>query len=150
MLLEADMCEAPASPAAVIVTLLKLTILRTQGRGLPEPRSNWWVKVTIDGATRYWGFPNVYPGVEYRLGWQRTVSLRTNGSTGRGFEISASGQNMWPGGQLELPAATGIHDVEDHWGILDPTFRRARPAANCLRVDGEYAYVLEYTVEPAA
>jgi hypothetical protein len=151
MLLDIDMCETPViGPAAVTVTLLKLTILRTQAYGPGTPRSNWCFQVTLDGSTRYWGFANVTNGLEFRLDWQRTVPLRKTGSTAaRGFEIVAAGQNVCPGALFNLPAVSRAHNVADDWGLTDPTFSSASSNVRTLEVDGEYAYRLEYIVEPA-
>ena len=151
MLLDVDMCDAPAiGPAAVTVTLLKLTIVRTQVHGVVTPRSNWCFQATVDGATRYWGFANVTNGLEFRLDWQRTLSLRSSsGQTARGFEIEAGGQNICPGALFHLPSVTRSHNVADDWGLTDPTFASTPSNVRTLEVNGEYAYRVEYVIEPA-
>ena len=151
MLLDVDMCDAPViGPPAVTVTLLKLTIVRTQVFGPVTPRSNWCFQMTVDGATRYWGFANVISGLEFRLDWQRTVSLRNDGgSTSRGFEIEAAGQNICPGALFHLPTISRSHNVADDWGLADPTFSSAISSVRTLEVNGEYAYRVEYVIEPA-
>jgi hypothetical protein len=151
MLLDVDMCDAPViGPSAVTVTLLKLTIVRTQLYGPTTPRSNWCFQMTVDGATRYWGFANVFGGLEFRLDWQRTLVLRHDGTgTSRGFEIEAGGQNICPGALFHLPTIARSHNVADDWGLTDPTFTSARTNVRTLEVQGEYAYKVEYIVEPA-
>src|SRR5262245_21404916 len=150
MLLEVDMCDAPViGPAAVTVTLLKLTILRTQKYGTSAPRSNWCFQITLDGSTRYWGFANVTNGLEYRLDWQRRLPLRKGSNASRGFEIVAAGQNVCPGALFSLPSVSCAHNVADDWGLTDPTFSTAPSNVRTLEVDGEYAYRVEYIVEPA-
>jgi hypothetical protein len=151
MLLDIDMCDVPAiGPAAVTVTLLRLTIVRTQCYGPGAPRSNWCFQVTLDGSTRYWGFANVVSGLEFRLDWQRTLPLRNTGAqTARGFEIVAAGQNVCPGALFNLPTVSRSHNVADDWGLTDPTYSTFSTNVRTLEVDGEYAYRLEYLVEPA-
>ena len=150
MLLDVDMCDVPViGPSAVTVTLLKLTIVRTQFHGPVTPRSNWCFQMTVDGATRYWGFANVISGLEFRLDWQRTLSLRNDAGTSRGFEIEAAGQNICPGALFHLPTVARSHNVADDWGLTDPTFTSERSNVRTLEVDGEYAYKVEYVIEPA-
>ena len=88
-------------------------------------------------------------GLEFRLDWQRTLSLRSDAGTSRGFEIEAAGQNICPGALFHLPTIARSHNVADDWGLTDPTFTSVRSNVRTLEVDGEYAYKVEYVIEPA-
>ncbi|HSL70385.1 MAG TPA: hypothetical protein VK864_09095 [Longimicrobiales bacterium] len=151
MLIEVERCVAPPlAPVAVMVTVLKLTVMKTQYFGSDNPRANWCFEVSIDGQTRHWGFPGVSAGMQYRLDWQRTIVVRGPSGVGRSRELrlAVGGQNLTMAGTVDLPTVAKSHGPEDDWGVLDPTFAASRPMLRRLTVDGENSFAVDYVVEP--